>query len=218
MRAIRTAALGLAASVCAFGALAQAMDQREARKQLFPAKGYEVEYMADSGLSETELGYFKLLVEGRNSRDQFGRMAQYYGAIAISPSVFQGGPAAILASPETVPFKFETGYHSVAAAEAAALIACNALVQPGQQRCGVAARILPKRYKPRPLSMSVFATDAFKTYRNAGKPKAFALSFATPGYGLADGAQAAEEALEICNAAAEAFGKRDCNLVVLDLE
>ena len=213
MRRILTTLTAVMFATCA---MAEPVDERSARKMLFPAKGFNVEYVEGSGLTDTQLGYFKLLVKGRDSRSQFGRLAHYYGAIAISPSVFEGSPAALLSDPESVPFRLDTGLHSVAAAEAAALQGCAALVKRGQKPCVIAARILPKRYKPRDLTMSIFATDAFKAYRKADGPKAFAISPSTRAYGLADGDVAPQEAVEICNGKAKEVGKSDCVVVISD--
>lgn len=206
------------AAAWAAPAMAEPVDEKAARKALFKPGTFDVVYKEDSGLTDEQLGFFRIIVKGRESRDQFGRLAHYYGAIAISPSVFEDGPAALLADPQNVPFRFETGLHSVQAAEVVALRACNALVQAGQKPCVVPAQILPRRYKERGLTLSTFATEGFKAYRDAGGPKAFAASAETRAYGMADGDAAEAEALAACNATAAKVGKPDCKIVIVDSE
>jgi len=215
-RMTATLAATLAALLVGAGAAAAAepVTERDARKMLFNAKGFEMQYVDAGALTETQLGYFEIMVKSRESRDQFGRLAHYYGAIAISPSVFDGSPAALLAAPETVPFQFRTGLHSVAAADAVALAACNALVKGGDKPCVVAARVLPGRCKDQPMPLSVFATDAFKEYRRADGPQAFAASQATRAYAWGQGA--GSEALAACNQTAATVGPADCKIVVQD--
>jgi len=199
-------------------AWADPLDEKAARKMLFPANGFKVVYKEESGLTETQLGYFKLLVKGRESRNDFKKIAHYYGAIAISPSIFEGTPADLLRDPKKVPFRMETGLHSVEAAQTAVLSACNKLVNSGKKPCVVAALIVPKRYKPVDLTLSVFATQAFKDYRKAKGPKAFAISPRSKGFGISDGDSANAVALAECNATAKETGKADCEIVILDAD
>ncbi|KMW56419.1 5-aminolevulic acid synthase isozyme [Candidatus Rhodobacter oscarellae] len=208
--------LALSIASLATATTAEPVDERTARKQLFKPKGFSVEYVEDSGLTEQQQGFFKILVEGRDSRQEFGTLARYYGAITVSPSIFEGDIGALLLTPEEVPFQFATGYHSPGAADAASLEACNAQVRGEQKECVIAARILPKRFSERDLTMSFAATANFKLYRGADAPKAFAISPSSQAFGLAEGATAADEALGACNGLIEQEQPRDCVVVIAD--
>jgi hypothetical protein len=194
---------------------AQPFTEADARQMLF-GDGYEVRFVTNSGLRDQQLALFKELVSGRNSRSQFGQVAAYYGVIAISPSVFEGGAEAILLDPKSVPFRYESGLHSLEDARRVAMAGCNALVREGAKPCVMAAQIVPSGFTPRALSMSVFATEDFPKYRRSSSPKAFAVSASTRAYALAQGNNASTQALDACNKAASAQGARDCKLVLAD--
>lgn len=196
--------------------MAEPLDERTAKRMLFKPKGYSVEYPTNSGLSDAHLGVIKVVAESRDSKKQFGRVARYYGAIAISPSVFEKAAAALITSPETVPFDMSSGLHSPSAAAEAALNACNAKVEAGWEPCVVAANILPKRWKDVDFSMSNAATANFKLYRNAKSPKAFAISASGPGFGLAEGEDAVALAIEACEKSNKSVDAKDCTVVVQD--
>lgn len=213
---LRTLIAALTSLLCATAAPADPVDQKSARKMLFNARGFDVQYIDSGVLTDQQLGFFRTLVNSRDSRSQFGQLAQYYGAIAISPSVFESSITELFTRPETVPFAFPVGYHSVSAAQAAALSLCNANVARGQKPCVLAVQIVPKRFKPVALTLSSAATEAFRTYRRAKAPKAFAMSQSTGAFGQGDGPLAVETALRMCNAAVGEGNPEDCVVVIAD--
>ena len=132
---------------------------------------------------------------------QLNQTVQYYGAFAISPD--EGFQAESSQS--------ALNYHSVAAADRAALSACNARRKSGSRPCVLAARILPEGYRSQPLSLSTHATRAFQqAYTRARSPKALAISSATGAFGVGT----PEAALQICRR--EAGSVNDCAIVVRD--
>ncbi|MFV0332709.1 MAG: 5-aminolevulic acid synthase [Tropicimonas sp.] len=135
---------------------------------------------------------------------QAGAQIPYYGAIAVSP----GEPTSsnLMAT--------MANYHSPQAAQKAALDNCNSRRTTGQP-CVVIATIVPKRFKPQPLTLSVEATRAFdKEYRKLPEPRALAISPSAGVFGIdrGDGGRA----LSKCAAAASAKGADDCQVVVFD--
>ncbi|MEO1239030.1 MAG: 5-aminolevulic acid synthase [Pseudomonadota bacterium] len=132
---------------------------------------------------------------------QLNQTVQYYGAFAISPD--EGFQAESSQS--------ALNYHSVAAADRAALSACNAKRKPGSRACVLAARILPESYSAQALTLSTRATSAFRqVYQRARAPKALAISAATGAFGVGS----PEAALQTCQR--EAGGINDCEIVIRD--
>ncbi|MDJ0827856.1 MAG: hypothetical protein QNJ16_20410 [Rhodobacter sp.] len=210
MRLAIIAATGVLLAVST--ALAEPIDGKTARKMLFAPKGFEVEIVPDSGLDETQRGYVALLVEDR----EFKKTAKYYGAMAVSPSFFDR-VAAGRAGPGTLALlKFTDNFNSPAAAAAAALRGCNAGRARGDRPCVLAARILPKRWEPRDLTLSSGASQAFKVYRREGAPKAFAVSDGSPAFSVVAGENAVATALERCNTLAARAGGPDCTILIAD--
>lgn len=203
-------------ALIAVPSFADPLDTRKAKRALFPIKGFSVQYPKDNGLTDLQRSYFEILVGGSQSKDQFARVAKYYGAIALTPSMFERTPAELLANPEAVPFQLAAGYHSPAAADRAALATCETIRTGAERPCVIAARILPRRYKPRDLHMSISATAAFDTYRKVKGPRAFAISPTTQAFGLAEGEIAVTEALDACNGKIPASMGRDCTIVIED--
>jgi len=135
---------------------------------------------------------------------------KYYEAMAASPS------EGMLAKSATLAINF----HSTDAARAAAIAGCNAKKKEESEACVVIAEFLPRGYEePRAFSLSYNATEAFRKYRRAGKPKSFAISPSTGEWGeavkAASSAAADAAALEACAArAARALaGAGDCRVV-----
>jgi hypothetical protein len=126
---------------------------------------------------------------------------RYYAAIAFSP---KDGLAH-----ESI--QAAMNYLSVEAASAAAVRACNKARSSGAPSCQLAARIVPKNYKQRSLTLSIDATAAFdKAYRKAKSPKAFAISPATGNWGMGASDAGAK-------AACEKNGRpKDCKIVIRD--
>ncbi|MDJ1008566.1 MAG: 5-aminolevulic acid synthase [Paracoccaceae bacterium] len=132
---------------------------------------------------------------------QLGRKLDYYGAIAMSPDEgFQSDAS-----------QSALNYHSVAAADAAALAACNANRRSGTRPCILAARIVPESYAERPLTLSTNATAAVReVYARARSPKAVAASASTGAYGVGR----PDAALATCRRGAA--GANDCEIVIAD--
>lgn len=172
-------------------AAADIVDTKGARAQLYPVKGYSVR--VSSSLSAEEQGLVRGIVP--LMAEQLRQPVRYYASIAYSPDdglVHEALQAAM-------------NYHSFEASDAAAVSACNKLRSSGAASCRVAARVLPKGFEPRVLTLSVDATAGFeRQYRKAKGPKFFATSRATGAWGMgtSDGA-----ALSAC-------GAQDCAIVI----
>lgn len=174
-------------------AAAEVLDTAAARAQLFPTRGQATQL--SSRLSPADQATIRALIPLMET--QLRAPVKYFGSIAFSPS--EG-----LVS-ESLQGAFN--HHSTEAADRAALAACDAAKSPGSAGCILAARILPRGYAPRPLTLSHDATLAFeKTFRKRRGPKAFAISPGTGGWGLGDSDEAA---LKAC-------GAGDCTIVVRD--
>jgi hypothetical protein len=177
----------------ASAAAAQPMSQRDAQKQLFPTRGTSV--TVSDTLSATDQDIIRRTID--LLREQLGGPVKYYASIAYSPD--EGLLSEALQS--------AGNFHSLAAADAAAISACNKARASGTQGCKIAGRVLPRGYEARDLTLSFDATSAFRqAYRRAQKPKAFAMSESTGAYGIGNGAEAA---LGVC-------GASDCRVVVAD--
>lgn len=175
------------------GALAEPVDTKTARKVLFSIKGYEV--VVSDALSKQDAATVKAIVP--LMAEQLRQPVRYYTAIAWSPSdglVHEALQAAM-------------NFHSIAAAQAAAIAACQPERSEGAGPCEVAAVIVPKRYRAQNLTLSLDATAVFdKSFRRAPSPKVFAASRGTGAFGT--GANDA--------AALSACGQRDCEVVIRD--
>jgi hypothetical protein len=138
------------------------------------------------------------------SASQMRQPLYWYSSIAYSPSTgltTEPGPVAA------------ANHHGVAAADRAALAACNAAQARGAAPCVIGARVLPRGYEARPLELSFGATSAFRdTYRRARGEKAMAISPASGQFAIATGQGAAEEALARCNALSQGAG--DCLVAI----
>lgn len=198
------------------GALAQPFTGNEARKMLMPVKKYDFVINENSGLTELQLKYFNVLFKAREYRGDLDRLARYYGAIAISPSLFARLERGELDLSEGAPFQFAEGYHTPEAAAQVAIDDCTAVLKPGEAPCVIAAQLLPKRWKRQPLSLSVLATEAFAQYRKARGPRAFAISRATRAFAVQGGPNAVAEALASCNGIADDVGPPDCYIAIQD--
>jgi len=192
--------------------LADPVNSKAAKKMLFSPRGQEVVLTADPALSETEQAYVKALAE----TSEFASSIGYYGAMAISPSFFKRLAADGNAAGFSGLFQITAKYHSPGAAANAALAACNKARKSRDATCVIALRVLPKRWKARPLSLSVDATLAFRAYRKGKGARALAMSAATEAYAIAKGEGAGEAALAACNAAAVKSGSPDCEVMVAD--
>lgn len=193
-RAVALACAGLGAA----SAVAQPLATREAQGALFGTRGTAV--VVSDALSAGDQDIVRRTIG--LLEEQLNGPVKYYAAIAFSPD--QGLLSDALQS--------AMNYHSIAAADAAAIAACNAARVAGTQPCRIAARVLPRGYESRPLTLSYDATAAFgKVFRRARSPKAFAVSEATGAYAIGAGADAA---LTACQA--DRPGAADCRVVIVD--
>ena len=171
---------------------AQTVTGREAKAELFPPEGVQVEMFAVPPLKPQEPKLIGQVAAGY----------PYYAAVAVAPS------EALLKSEAT---SLAGNYHSVAAASTAALAACNAK-RKGGKPCAIAATVKPKDWTDRPLQLSSEATAAMqKDYGRRGK-RALAISAGSGAWGLGKGSAAAKDALSGC----AAKGSGDCTVVVQD--
>ena len=178
-------------------AAAEPVSGREAGRLLFDAGQSRV--IVSSRLDERGQQMVRLMVP--LMEQQLGRKLEYYGAIAMSPDEgFQSEAS-----------QSALNYHGVAAADAAALSACNANRRSGTRGCILAARILPAGYEERGLTLSTNATRALRdTYARARAPKALAASASTGAFAVGR----PDEALAACQRGARGAG--DCAIVVRD--
>ncbi|MDT0683665.1 5-aminolevulic acid synthase [Roseicyclus sp. F158] len=189
---MRSAILASLSLLMAGGAFAQA-NEEAARGQLFRGDAQAVSVAEVDFLGAAEIAALK----------QYAAQFDYYAALAVSP----GDPA------ETGSAVALANFHSPAAAQRAALGACNARRTTGEP-CVIVSVTTPKGYRARDLTLSAEATAAFEEeYRGASSPKAMAISEATGHFGIGAGA---ERALSVCNDAAAAEGPRDCRVVIAD--
>ncbi|MGI1663192.1 5-aminolevulic acid synthase [Palleronia sp. KMU-117] len=198
---MRYPTLGTAAALAfatATAAAAQTLTSKEAEAVLFGTRGSTV--AVSGALDATDQAIMKKTID--LLEQQINGPVKYYAAIAYSPD------EGIL----TEALQSAMNYHSVASADAAAIAACNAVRGSGTAPCQVAARVLPRGYEARPLSLSYDASAAFsKAYRRAKSPKAFAISEVTGAYAIGTGPEAA---LAACQA--DRPGAGDCRVVVVD--
>jgi len=178
-------------------AAAEPVSGREAGRLLFDAGQSRV--IVSSRLDERGQQMVRLMVP--LMEQQLGRKLEYYGAIAMSPDEgFQSEAS-----------QSALNYHGVAAADSAALSACNANRRSGTRGCILAARILPAGYEERGLTLSTNATRALRdTYARARAPKALAASASTGAFAVGR----PDEALAACQRGARGAG--DCAIVVRD--
>lgn len=175
---------------------AQTLNGKAASGALFPANGVAVG-VAPS-LDASEKATIRALVPLMQER--MAVTVGYFGAFAYSPS--EGLVSDSLQG--------ALNYHTVAAAEQAALAACEAAKASGSARCVVAAQILPKGYKRSGFTLSQEATKDFtRGYMRARGSRSFAVSAGTGAWGWG-GSDA--EALSACSG----DGARDCQIVVRD--
>lgn len=182
----------LAAPLCA-----EPVDVKTAKKMLFSAKGAQVRVLEPDLLSEQDTRIIK----------EIGKSQPYYGVIAISPDEGLMSVATLAAAQ----------YHGLEPARAAALTACNEKRKDGTSDCVAVAEILPRKYEPRDLQLSVEATTAFnKEFRRKRGEKAFAISRATGQWAFALGQGAGEAATADCAGKAAKLGADDCEVVIFE--
>jgi hypothetical protein len=175
---------------------ADPVDGNAARKMLFSPRTAEVDINQAAGLSETDKTTLAAMVRMNGLK--------YYGAIAFSPD------EGLVSEALQGAFNF----HGVGPAEVAALAACNKARKGGTAPCVIAATVLPKRWKERPLQLSQDATATFAVYRKGRGEKAIAISLSSGAYGMAKGDGSAAKAMSDCTA--KANGATDCIIVIAD--
>lgn len=178
-------------------AQAEVLDGKAAKKLLFSHKGSEFVIQPQDFMSDADMATLNTLAGMREFKSVL-----YYGAVAVSPKDGVVSKATVA-----------TGkYHSIEAANSAAIKECNGL-RSGGAKCVVVAQILPKKYSVQPFSLSASATAAFKkTYLRGKGDKAMAISLKDGSYGVAIGDTAAASALTAC----ASNGAKDCKVVVQD--
>lgn len=190
-----TTTLALAAALLATPAMAQVMDSKTAKGQLFSGKGYGLQI--SSALSKGDQATIKALIP--LMAEQLRTPIRYYSAIAYNPEdglVSESLQAAM-------------NYHSTDAAAQAAVRACEG-AKASRTPCRVAAQIVPKGYKQRPFTMSQTATLGFaSTYLREKGPKSLAMSATTGAWGIGAG-----DAAAIAKCAED--GARDCQVRIRD--
>ena len=181
-------------------ALAEPVTGDQAQGMLFGLRG-EAIALAE-GLSDLDQSILRMVIELSESRMR--QPIFWYGAIAYSPSTgltTEPGPVAA------------ANHHGVAAADRAALAACNAAQARGAAPCVIGARVLPRGYEPRSLELSYGATAAFRdSYRRVRGEKAMAISPLSGQFAIATGAGAAAAAVAECNARSQGAG--DCVVAI----
>lgn len=183
---------GVAMVTLAGAAMAQPLDGKTARTQLFPARGAQVEIRPVQGVSAEEAALLQ----------KVARDYDYYAAVAVAPD------EDLLKSEATM---LVANQHSTEAAEKIALGRCNK-VRKGGRKCAVVAVVRPARYQPRALTLSLEATRAMgRDYGNSG-PRALAVSPSSGAWAVGKGAMAQRTAMNAC----AAKGGRDCQIVVAD--
>ena len=181
----------------AMPAAAQVADTAKARKDLYPTRGYDIR--VSEGLSEKDARTVEAIVP--LMAEQLRQPVRYYAAIAWSPSdglVHESLQAAM-------------NFHAPDAAAVAAVEACMPLRSAGAERpCAVAALVVPRKWVPKDVMLSLDATAAFdKAFRKARSPKSFAISRRGGAWGTGT---SDAEAL----AAGAAGGAGDCAVVIRD--
>jgi hypothetical protein len=192
--------LAVMASLAAAPAAAEPVTGAEAQEMLFGLRGQTLAFAA--GLSEQDRAILRMVVD--LSATQMRQPLYWYSSIAYSPTTgltSEPGPVAA------------ANHHGVAAADRAAIAACDAAQARGAAPCVIAAQILPRGYEPRPLELSFGATSAFRdSYRRARGEKAMAISPVSGQFAIATGAGAAEAAVAQCNALSQGAG--DCVVAI----
>ncbi|MEL7025952.1 MAG: hypothetical protein AAGO57_01815, partial [Pseudomonadota bacterium] len=178
-------------------AFANPVSGKVAEGYLFQPSGRMIQM--SSKLSERQRRFISVLIPLMEK--QLNKPLQYYGSIAFSPDEgFQSDAS-----------QSALNYHSTAAADRAAIAACNKNRKSGTRGCVLAARILPKGFSSQPLTLSTNATAAFEqVYQRSARPKALAVSASTGAYGVGS----SNDAMAVCRR--EAKGANDCQILVAD--
>ena len=195
MRVLNIVILSL---VLAVPAWAEVIDTKAARKLLFPTKGQGTQ-LADA-LTDSERATIVALIP--LMEQQLRSPVKFYSSIAYSPD--QG----LVSDALQGAFNF----HTTDAADTAAIAACNKARKKGSRPCRLAARIVPRKYKTRDLTLSYDATEAFnRLFRREKTPKSFAISGVSGAWGVGK-----TDAAAIASCEKDAAGAGDCQVVIRD--
>ena len=179
---------------------AEPLSGAQAETMLFGLRGQAV--AVSTGLSQTDQTILRMVID--LSAERMRQPLYWYASIAFSPDnglVAEPGPISA------------ANHHGVAAADRAALAACDAARPRGTRPCVIGARVLPRGYEPRAVELSFGATSAFRaSYRRARGEKAMAISPETGQFAIVTGAGAPEAAVARCNALSQ--GVRDCIVAI----
>lgn len=209
---MRLIVMTLAALALCQSAAADPLDGKAARKLLFKPKGADL-VIVPGALSAGDTILMEQILDGLRSNG----LTDYYGAVATSPKFFEMVVSNPAAGALSGLMRVSKGHHSPAAADAAALAACNTAARGrGAPACAISARILPKKWEPRDFTLSAAATAAFRKYRRAKAPKAFAISASGAAFGFVSAERAAEEARQACASNTALGGGADCQVVLVD--
>ena len=193
-------ALSVLVSLSVMGgtSFADPMNGQEAGAELFDTSGIGLQLAG--GLSDKERATIKTLIP--LIEQQTGTKAKFYGALAYAPD--EGLVSAALQG--------AFNFHTVDAADQAALQACTNAKQATSGACKLAARILPPGYQKRAISLSHDATQMFfDRYVSATGTKFFAASRGSGAWGMAPSQSGALRACE-----RDAQGAKDCAIIVKD--
>ncbi len=175
---------------------AQTTNTAGANSQLFDPDRETVQL--SSSLSKKDQAALKKLLP--LLEQQMQRPVDYYSTIAYAPD--QG-----LVS-EALQGAFN--YHSPAAADRAALRACSQAKPAGAGECRIAARVLPRGFKERAITLSADATRVFqRRFSRLTAPKVFAISPTSGAWGIGS---SDSEAISGCGKG----GASDCRAVIRD--
>lgn len=188
----------LALSVVSGASVAEPIGGQRASLELFDTSGIGLQL--SQSLSEKERATIKTLIP--LIEQQTGTKAKFFGALAYAPD------EGLVSEALQGAFNF----HTVEAADQAAIAACMATKRSTSGECRLAARILPPGYQRRAVSLSHDATRVFfDRYIFLRGAKFFAVSGATGAWAMAPSQSAA---LEAC--AHDAKGANDCAVVIED--
>lgn len=206
MRGMISAAVMAAAVFAAGTASAAPVDGKTAKGMLFKAKGLVFQAVTPQGLDATAEAQVAKLVKAYSARTTLMAFEasgySYYGAMAV--------PVGKALGPESL--AVAAGLHNPAAAQQAALEACEAAQQTG---CTLVGFLLPKGYKTRDLSLSGAATAGFgEAFTKGDGPRYLAYSPTSSAFSIVRGPGADIVALETCNSATN--GREDCVIGVAD--
>jgi len=172
--------------------MAEPLDSRTAKAQLFSARGATVEMLPVTGMTDENAALLRQVAESY----------AYYAAVAVAPD------EELLKSEATM---LVANQHSTEAASKIALDRCNK-VRKGGRACEIAALVRPAKWEPRGFTLSVEATVAMgKEYGRRGT-RALAISPSTGAWAVGQGDTAQRVAINAC----AAKGGNDCIIAVAD--